>query len=288
MARTGIRVQDLFDPGILGQKLDLVLQEKNQVLTKVYNRRGIDAATVAAEYLGYGERLRRYVADTALVLNRALDEDQTVLLEGAQATQLDVDHGTYPFVTSSSPTAGGACAGSGIGPTRITKVIGIVKAYTTRVGAGPFPTELGDEQGEWLRKAGGEYGVTTGRPRRTGWFDAVIARYATRVNGITDYFLTKLDVLSGLEKVPVCVAYDVDGTRHEEIPMTQTEFHHAVPVYEYMDGWLEDLSGVREFAGLPRNAQAYVRAVEEIIGAPVAAAGTGPRRDQTLQLRPLI
>jgi adenylosuccinate synthase len=288
VARTGIRVQDLFDPGILEQKLNLVLMEKNQVLTKVYNRRGIDAAAVVAEYLDYGERMRPYVADTALVLNRALDDDRTVLLEGAQATMLDVDHGTYPFVTSSSPTAGGACAGSGIGPTRITKVIGIVKAYTTRVGAGPFPTELLDEQGEWLRKAGGEYGVTTGRPRRTGWFDAVIARYATRVNGITDYFVTKLDVLSGLEKVPICVAYDVAGTRHDEIPMTQTEFHHAIPVYEYFDGWWEDLSGVRDFAGLPRNAQAYVRAVEEIIGAPVAAVGTGPRRDQTLQLRPLI
>jgi adenylosuccinate synthase len=288
VARTGIRVQDLFDPGILEQKLNLVLMEKNQVLTKVYNRRGIDAAAVVAEYLGYGERMRSYVADTALVLNRALDDDRTVLLEGAQATMLDVDHGTYPFVTSSSPTTGGACAGSGIGPTRITKVIGIVKAYTTRVGAGPFPTELLDEQGEWLRTAGGEYGVTTGRPRRTGWFDAVIARYATRVNGITDYFITKLDVLSGLEKVPVCVAYDVAGTRHDEIPMTQTEFHHATPVYEYFDGWWEDLSGVRDFAGLPRNAQAYVRAVEEIIGAPVAAIGTGPRRDQTLQLRPLI
>jgi adenylosuccinate synthase len=288
VARTGIRVQDLFDPGILEQKLSLVLREKNQVLTKVYNRRGIDAGAVAAEYLGYGERMRPYLADTALVLNRALDDGRTVLLEGAQATQLDVDHGTYPFVTSSSPTAGGACAGSGIGPTRITKVIGIIKAYTTRVGAGPFPTELLDEQGEWLRKTGGEYGVTTGRPRRTGWFDAVIARYATRVNGITDYFLTKLDVLSGLAKVPVCVAYDVDGARHDEIPMTQTEFHHAIPIYEYLDGWWEDLSEVTEFAGLPRNAQAYVRAVEEIIGAPVAAVGTGPRRDQTLQLRPLI
>jgi adenylosuccinate synthase len=288
VARTGIRVQDLFDPGILEQKLGLVLREKNQVLTKVYNRRGIDAAAVAAEYLGYGERMRPYLADTALVLNRALDDGRTVLLEGAQATQLDVDHGTYPFVTSSSPTAGGACAGSGIGPTRITKVIGIIKAYTTRVGAGPFPTELHDEQGDWLRKTGGEYGVTTGRPRRTGWFDAVIARYATRVNGITDYFLTKLDVLSGLDKVPVCVAYDVDGARHDEIPMTQTEFHHAIPVYEYLDGWGENLSEVREFSGLPRNAQAYVRTVEEIIGSPVAAVGTGPRRDQTLQLRPLI
>jgi adenylosuccinate synthase len=288
VARTGIRVQDLLDPGILNQKLDLVLREKNQVLTKVYNRRGIDASAVVQEYLGYGERMRRYVADTGLVLGAALDEGKTVLLEGAQATLLDVDHGTYPFVTSSSPTAGGACVGSGIGPTRITKVVGILKAYTTRVGAGPFPTELVGEQGEWLRKTGGEYGVTTGRERRTGWFDAVIARYATRVNGITDYFLTKLDVLSGLDKVPICVAYDVDGTRHTEIPMTQTEFHHATPVYEHLDGWWEDLSEAKELADLPRNARAYVQALEDMIGAPVSAVGTGPRRDQTLQIRPLI
>ncbi len=287
-ARMGIRAQDLFDPGILGQKLELVLREKNQVLTKVYNRRGIDAAAVSAEYLAYGARLRPYLADTGLILNQALDDQRVVLLEGAQATLLDVDHGTYPFVTSSSPTTGGACAGSGIGPTRITKVIGIVKAYTTRVGAGPFPTELTGPQGEWLRKTGGEYGVTTGRERRTGWFDAVIARYATRVNGITDYFLTKLDVLSGLEKVPVCVAYRVAGTRHEEIPVTQTEFHHAVPAYEYLDGWREDISAAKEYSDLPRNAQAYVRALEEMIGAPVAAVGVGARRDQTLPLRLLI
>ena len=288
VARTGIRVQDLFDPGILRQKLDLVLREKNQVLAKVYNRRGIDGDAVTAEYVGYGEKLHRYVADTSAVLNRALDEDKSVLLEGAQATLLDVDHGTYPFVTSSSPTAGGACAGSGIGPTRITTVVGVVKAYTTRVGAGPFPTELGGDQGEWLRKAGGEYGVTTGRPRRCGWFDAVIARYAARVNAVTDFFVTKLDVLSGLEQVPVCVAYDVDGKRHTEMPMTQTEFHHAVPVYEFFDGWWEDLSEAREFGELPRNAREYVRSLEEMIGAPVAAVGTGPRRDQTLQLRPLL
>src|SRR5580698_7840823 len=287
-ARMGIRMQDLFDPGILRQKLELALREKNQVLTKVYNRRTIDADVVVREFLGYGERLGRYVADTGLILNEALDQDKVVLLEGAQATLLDVDHGTYPFVTSSSPTAGGACAGSGLGPTRITKVIGIVKAYTTRVGEGPFPTELTGEKGDWLRKTGHEYGVTTGRPRRTGWFDAVIARYATRINGITDYFLTKLDVLSGLERVPVCVAYDVNGTRHDEVPMTQTEFHHAVPVYEYLDGWWEDISSARQFEDLPRNAQAYVRALEEMIGAPVCGIGVGPRRDQTLQIRPLI
>jgi adenylosuccinate synthase len=284
-ARVGIRMQDLFDPGILLQKLELVLREKNQVLTKVYNRRTIDAAAVAQEYLGYGERLGRYIADTGLILNRALDQDKVVLLEGAQATLLDVDHGTYPFVTSSSPTAGGACAGSGLGPTRITRVIGILKAYTTRVGAGPFPTELADAQGEWLRKTGSEYGVTTGRPRRTGWFDAVIARYSTRVNGITDFFVTKLDVLSGLEKVPICVGYDVNGHRQDEMPMTQTEFHHAVPIYEYLDGWWEDISRAKDPADLPRNARAYLTVLEDLIGAPVSAVGVGPRRDQTLQLR---
>jgi adenylosuccinate synthase len=288
VARMGIRMQDLFDPGILRQKLELVLREKNQVLTKVYNRRGIDADAVAAEYLGYAERLGRYLADTGLVVNQALDQGKVVLLEGAQATLLDVDHGTYPFVTSSSPTSGGACAGSGVGPTRITRVIGILKAYTTRVGAGPFPTELTDARGEWLRKTGGEYGVTTGRARRTGWFDAVIARYATRVNGITDFFLTKLDVLSGLEQVPVCVAYDVAGARYDEMPMTQTEFHHATPVYEYLDGWWEDISGAKELDDLPRNARAYLMALQDMIGAPVCAAGVGPRRDQTLQLRPMV
>ena len=288
VARTGIRVQDLFDPGILEQKLSLVLREKNQVLTKVYNRRGIDAAAVAAEYLGYGERMRPYLADTALVLNRALDDGRTVLLEGAQATQLDVDHGTYPFVTSSSPTAGGACAGSGIGPSRITKVIGIIKAYTTRVGAGPFPTELLDEQGEWLRKTGGEFGVTTGRPRRTGWFDAVIARYATRVNGITDYFLTKLDVLSSLETVPVCVGYAIDGKRTHEMPMTQSDLARAEPIYEELPGWWEDISDARTFDDLPAKARDYVLRLEELAGAQVSCIGVGPGRDQTIVRRDIL
>jgi adenylosuccinate synthase len=288
IARVGIRVQDLFDPGILGKKLELVLRDKNQLLTKVFNRRGLEPQAITEEYQGYAERLRPYVADTGLVLGRALDRGEVVLLEGAQATMLDVDHGTYPFVTSSSPTAGGACAGSGIGPTRISEVIGIVKAYTTRVGEGPFPTEITGEQGEWLRKTGGEYGVTTGRARRCGWFDAVIARYSTRVNGITGYFLTKLDVLSGLDRVPVCVAYEVDGKRHDEIPMTQTEFHHAVPVYEYLDGWWEDISKAQTVADLPATARAYITAIEEMIGAPIAAVGVGPRRDQTLQLGPLL
>jgi adenylosuccinate synthase len=288
IARMGIRVQDLFDPSILTQKVELALREKNQVLAKVYNRRRIEAARIVDEYVTYGERIKPYVADTGLILNQALENDKVVLLEGAQGTLLDVDHGTYPFVTSSSPTAGGACAGSGIGPTKVSRVIGILKAYTTRVGAGPFPTELLDEMGEYLRTTGGEYGVTTGRDRRCGWFDAVIARYAARVNGITDFFLTKLDVLSGLDKVPVCVAYDVDGERCDEMPTSQTEFHHARPVLEYFEGWKEDITGATSFDDLPRNAQAYVRALEEMSGAQISAIGVGPGRDQTLALRPLI
>ncbi|MEV3978495.1 adenylosuccinate synthase [Nonomuraea sp. NPDC049758] len=288
IARMGVRVQDLLDPGILAKKIEVALTEKNQVLTKVYNRRGIDPAAVLEEYLAYAERLKPHIADTSLVLSKALDEGKFVLLEGGQGTLLDIDHGTYPFVTSSSPTSGGACAGAGIPPNRLTKIIGILKAYTTRVGSGPFPTELTDETGEWLRRTGGEYGVTTGRDRRCGWFDAVIARYATRINGITDYFLTKLDILSGLERIPVCVAYEVDGERFDEIPMTQTDFHHAVPVYEELPGWKEDISNAKSFDDLPPNAQSYVRALEEMSGAPISAIGVGPGRDQTVVVRSLV
>ena len=284
----GIRVADLLDPGILRKKLDIALREKNQVLVKVYNRKAIDAAAVCEEYLGYAERLAPHIADTRLVLNQALERGENVLLEGSQGTLLDVDHGTYPFVTSSNPTAGGACAGSGIGPTRISRVIGILKAYTTRVGEGPFPTELFDEYGEMLRKVGGEIGVTTGRQRRCGWFDAVIARYATRVNGLTDLFVTKLDVLSGLERVPICVAYDVDGERVDDMPMTQTGFHHAQPLYEYLDGWWEDISECRTFDDLPKNAQAYVLRLEELSGAPVSVVGVGPGREENVVVRPLL
>jgi adenylosuccinate synthase len=288
VARMGVRVQDLFDPGILRAKLELALREKNQVLTKVYNRKGLTVDDVVEQYLSYGEQLRRYVTDTSLVLHRALQDGKLVLLEGGQGTLLDVDHGTYPFVTSSNPTAGGACAGSGIGPTQITRVIGILKAYTTRVGAGPFPTELHDEMGERLQTVGGERGVTTGRPRRCGWFDAVIARYATRVNGLTDFFLTKLDVLSGIERIPVCVGYRVDGSVLDEMPVSQTDFHHAQPVYEELPGWSEDISAASSFDDLPKNAQAYVKALEEMSGAPISAIGVGPGREQTLQLRDLV
>ena len=286
--RIGIRVQDLFDPSILRQKLEAALRDKNQVLIKVFNRNGINVDDVLAEYLNYAEILRPYVADTALLLNKALEAGKTVLLEGSQGTLLDVDHGTYPYVTSSNPTAGGACTGSGIGPTKIDRVIGILKAYTTRVGSGPFPTELFDEDGEALRRIGGEVGVTTGRNRRCGWFDAPIARYATRVNGLTDFFLTKLDVLTGWEKIPVCVAYEVDGKRVEEVPASQSDFHHAKPIYEYVDGWKEDISNCKKFEELPINAQKYVKYLEKLSGTPMSAIGVGPGRDQTIVVKEFI
>jgi adenylosuccinate synthase len=288
VARVGIRVQDLLDPGILRQKLELALREKNQTLVKVYNRKAIDVGAVVEEYLAYGERLAPFIKDTRLELARALDRGETVLLEGAQATLLDVDHGTYPFVTSSNPTAGGACVGAGVPPTRITQVIGVAKAYTTRVGAGPFPTELFDDNGAHLSKVGAEFGTTTGRARRCGWFDAVVARYAARVNGITDLVVTKLDVLSGLDQVAICVGYDVDGERFDEMPMTQTAFHHAKPVYEYLPGWLDDISKCRSMADLPDNAQRYVERIEELSGAQVSAVGVGPGRDENVIRHPLL
>ena len=286
--RIGIRVQDLFDPSILKQKIEAALHDKNQILIKVFNRKGITVDEVLDEYLGYAQVLKPYVVDTALLLDQALKAGKNVLLEGSQGTLLDVDHGTYPFVTSSNPTAGGASTGSGIGPTKITRVIGILKAYTTRVGSGPFPTELFDEDGDALRKIGGEVGVTTGRNRRCGWFDAPIARYAVRVNGLTDFFLTKLDVLTGWEKIPVCVAYEVDGVRVEELPASQTDFHHAKPIYEYLPGWKENISKAKSVEDLPNNAREYVKFLEKVSGAPISAIGVGPGRDETIVVRDLI
>src|SRR5881227_2618431 len=268
----------LGDAKIGRQKVEGALELKNQLLVKAYNRKALSVDAVIDDLLVHADRLRPYVADTSLLLTKALDEGKVVLLEGGQATMLDVDHGTYPFVTSSNPTAGGACTGSGIPPTRIDRVIGIVKAYTTRVGEGPFPTELLDADGERLRAQGFEFGTTTGRPRRCGWYDSVIARYAARVNGVSDFVLTKLDTLTGRDKIPVCVAYEVNGVRHEEMPMTQTDFHHAVPVYEEFDGWADDISGCRTFEDLPKEAQTYVRAVESLSGAPISAIGVGPER----------
>ncbi|MDH6423316.1 adenylosuccinate synthase [Aurantimicrobium minutum] len=286
--RVGIRIQDIFDEGILRQKVEAALEIKNHLLAKIYNRRAISADAVIDELLSYRERLAPMVADTALELNQALDADKVVLFEGGQATMLDIDHGTYPFVTSSNATAGGASTGSGIGPNKIERVIAVIKAYTTRVGAGPFPTELFDEDGEYLRAKGFEFGTTTGRPRRCGWYDAPIARYTARINGVTDFVITKLDVLTGLEKIPVCVAYDVDGVRHDEVPVNQSDFHHAKPILEYFPGWNEDITGARTFSDLPKNAQDYVTALEAMSGARFSAIGVGPARDAIIVQHDLV
>ena len=288
VGRLGIRVQDILDESILRQKVEGALRQKNQLLVKVYNRRHVEADEIVDYFMSYAERLKPMIVDTTQLLNKALDEGKTLLMEGGQATFLDVDHGTYPFVTSSNPTAGGACVGSGVGPTRISRVIGIQKAYTSRVGAGPFPTELFDKMGDFLRTTGGEFGVNTGRPRRCGWYDAVLARQAVRINGFTDLFITKLDVLTGLEKVPVCVAYEVDGVRFDEIPMTQTDFHHAKPIYEYFDGWNESISDAKTLGELPENARKYVYKLEELSGCRISAIGVGPDRDQTIVVRDLM
>jgi adenylosuccinate synthase len=288
MSRLGVRVQDLFDEKILRQKVEGALELKNQILVKVYNRKAISIDEVVTELLAHAERLRPMVADTTLLLAEALDAGKVVLLEAGQATMLDVDHGTYPFVTSSSATAGGACTGSGIPPTRIDRVVAVVKAYTTRVGEGPMPTELLDADGERLRSGGAEFGVTTGRPRRCGWYDAVVARHAARVNGVTDFALTKLDVLTGLEEIPVCVGYEIAGRRHDEMPMTQTEFHHAVPIYERLAGWDEDISTARALDDLPKPARAYVEALEAMSGAPISVVGVGADRGETISIRSLV
>ena len=288
MNRVGLRIQDLFDASILQQKVEGALAQKNELLVKLYNRRAVDAAATTERLLSFAERVRPMVTDTIVLINDALDRGENVVLEAGQATMLDVDHGTYPFVTSSSCTAGGACTGSGIGPTRITRVVGVAKAYITRVGEGPFPTELLDAKGDELRAAGGEYGTTTGRPRRCGWFDAVVSRYSRRVNGLTDLVVTKLDVLTGMPEVPVCVAYDVDGVRYDEMPLDQTAFHHARPIYETFPGWTEDISGVREFDDLPANARDYVLALEEMSGVRISAIGVGPDRAQTISRHSLL
>ena len=288
VARRALRLYDLFYPEQFGEKLKDVLDYHNFVLTNYLGAEAVDFNQQLDSALAKAEHIRPMVADISAALYEANAAGQNLLFEGAQGTLLDVDHGTYPFVTSSNPTAGGASTGSGIGPTKITRVIGILKAYTTRVGSGPFPTELFDEDGEALRKIGGEVGVTTGRNRRCGWFDAPIARYAVRVNGLTDFFLTKLDVLTGWEKIPVCVAYEIDGVRVEELPASQTDFHHAKPIYEYLPGWNENISKAKSVAELPKNAQEYVKFLEKVSGAPISAIGVGPGRDETIVVRDLI
>ncbi|MGH9076372.1 MAG: adenylosuccinate synthase [Acidimicrobiales bacterium] len=284
-ARVGIRVQDLLDPKIFRQKLDVVLKEKNQILAKVYNRLPLSAGDISDRYLGeYAPRLAPLVGDTVGVLHRALDAGQSVLLEGAQATFLDLDHGTYPFVTSSNPVAGGACTGAGIGPRHVDRVVGIAKAYLTRVGSGPFPTELGDERGAHLVSAGHEFGTNTGRRRRTGWFDSVMMRHAVRLNSLDEIALTKLDVLDDLDTLAVCVAYEWDGDRHTELPWHQSVLHNATPVYHQMPGWRTDTSGSTDLSQLPPRARDYVDFIAARSGVPVTLVGVGPGRDQYVRV----
>ena len=287
MNRIGLRVQDLFHPQELRAKVEAALAPKNTVFRAV-DLPALDPAEVSDHLLSFADRVRPMVCDASLVVNDALDRGGTVLFEGGQATMLDIDHGTYPYVTSSNPTAGGALTGTGVGPTRIDRVVGVAKAYTTRVGEGPFPTELTDQVGEDLRARGGEFGATTGRPRRTGWFDAVVTRYAARVNGLTDICLTKLDVLSGYDTVPVCVAYEVDGARTEEMPLDQASFARAVPVYEELPGWSEDISGCRSFDEFPEAARAYVDRLEEVSRCRIQSIGVGPGREATIVRYPLL
>jgi adenylosuccinate synthase len=286
--RMGIRVQDLLNETLLREKVEAALQSKNQLLVKLYNQRAIDPTEVADHLLSFADRIRPMVRDVARELNDALDAGKVVLFEGAQAHHLDIDHGTYPYVTSSNPTAGGACTGAGVGPTRIDRIIAIAKAYTTRVGEGPFPTELLDADGERLRASGGEFGTTTGRPRRCGWFDALIVEQAVTYNGVTDLFLTKLDILTGWDKIPVCVAYEVDGRRVVHQPVLVDEFARATPVYEYLDGWAEDISACRSFDELPANTQAYVRRLEELCRVRISGIGVGQGREQVIMLHDLI
>lgn len=284
-ARVGIRIQDLLDEHIFRQKLETALETKNQMLEKIYHLPPYTVEQICDEYLPYADIIRPHMAETANLLNTALRDGSNILFEGAQATLLDIDHGTYPFVTSSSCCAGGACIGTGVGPKAIDRVIGISKAYITRVGSGPFPTELFDEVGDKLCEMGGEYGVTTGRRRRCGWFDAVIARYATDCNSLTDMALTKLDVLSHFDRIKVCVAYKADGKTYDYFPMQQSALYpkHVEPVYEELPGWFgQDLTGCREFEELPANAQRYVTYLEELCGVPMSIIAVGPDRDQTI------
>lgn len=284
-ARIGIRAQDLLDEKIFREKLEVVLKEKNQILAKVYNRLPLDEKAILDDYLGtYAPRLAPLIDDTVGILQRAIRSEKQILLEGAQATFLDLDHGTYPFVTSSNPTAGGACAGSGLGPRQIDRVIGVAKAYLTRVGSGPFPTELTDEAGDQLVDRGQEFGTNTGRRRRTGWFDLVLLRHAAEINSASEIAITKLDVLDTFDRIKVAVAYEIEGERTEHLPYHQSDFHKATPVYEEFPGWKTDISSVRKLGDLPDEARRYLAFVEEQVGVPITLVGTGPERDQFVSL----
>ena len=285
IGRRGIRLMDLLDEKAFTRKVKEVLEEKNLILKELLGDEPFTFEEIYDEYMGYAETLRKYAADTSLILHQEIKAGKSLLFEGAQGTLLDVDHGTYPYVTSSSTCSGGACTGSGVSPREIHEVIGISKAYATRVGSGPFPTELLEETGEALRKAGNEFGSTTGRPRRCGWFDALVARYAVRVNGLSGIAITKLDVLSGLETIKVCTGYTYQGQVLDEIPASLEVIEQCVPIYEELPGWTEDITGARSMTDLPKNARDYVARVEELSGAPVVLVSVGPRRDETIVLR---
>ena len=282
--RIGVRMHDFVDPARFESAMREACERKNKVIVGVYGGKPIDIEAVLAEYSVYADRLRSHVADTSIMTYEAIKSGKQVLFEGAQGTLLDLDMGTYPYVTSSHPVAGGCCIGSGVGPTAISDIMGIFKSYTTRVGKGPFPTELFDETGEYIRKAGGEFGTVTGRPRRTGWFDAVIARYAIRVNGLTEMVINKIDPLRGLPKLKVCVAYDYKGTRLTEFPANFADLADCTPIYEEFDGFTEDITGCRTFDELPASVQNYIKALEKICGCRISMLGVGPARDQVMSL----
>ncbi|MBN2908147.1 adenylosuccinate synthase [Polycladomyces sp. WAk] len=286
-ARIGIRVADLLDKDIFAEKLKRNLEEKNRLLERFYDMTGFDFDEVYERYLACAERIRPYVTDTSVVLNDAIDQGRRVLFEGAQGVMLDIDQGTYPFVTSSNPVAGGVCIGSGVGPTKIHQVIGVAKAYTTRVGDGPFPTELHNEIGDRIREIGREYGTTTGRPRRVGWFDSVVVRHARRVSGITGLSLNSIDVLTGLDTVKICKAYRYKGKIIENYPANLEVLKDCEPVYEELPGWKEDITKVRSYHELPLAAQHYVERITQLTGIPLAIFSVGPDRDQTIQMRPV-
>jgi len=285
IGRRGIRLMDLLNEEAFTRKLKEFLVEKNFLLENLLGEKPCIFEEILAEYRGYAEILKKYVADTSLVLDKDLKAGKKVLFEGAQGTLLDVDHGTYPYVTSSSTCAGGACTGSGVSPRDIHEIIGISKAYVTRVGSGPFPTELLEETGEQLRQTGGEFGATTGRPRRCGWFDAMVIRYSVRVNGLTGIALTKLDVLSDFDTIKVCTGYTFQGKALETLPAALETFENCQPVYEELPGWRTDITGAQSFEELPENARKYVRRLEELAGCQIVMVSVGPRRDQTIILR---
>lgn len=286
-ARSGIRVADLLDPKEFERKLRHNVKEKNSLIEQVYEGQGVDVEEILANYLGYAEQLRPYVTDTSVVLNDMIDQGKRVLFEGAQGVMLDIDHGTYPFVTSSNPSAGAVCIGSGVGPTKIHQIIGVAKAYTTRVGDGPFPTELNNEIGDRIRETGHEYGTVTGRPRRVGWFDSVVVRHARRVSGITGLSLNSLDVLTGLDTVKICTSYRYKGEIIEHYPASLDVLNECEAIYEELPGWSEDISAVRSLDQLPENTRRYVSRVSELTGIPISIFSVGRNREQTNQVRPI-